>query len=150
MLRNQCLWEALTSPFSKTQACTTLADKQIYLFHVINYCVLFFIFFLFLIHPTHQVIISFPCSLFGFYAFFRQAVSTDFIHWSLGLSSNCKTRFFPFRKNLRSSGRKLSCMFSMNIDTILLSHQARLFFCQIWSLSCRVSFLFTHMFHWVL
>ena len=57
MLTNQCLWEALVSPFSKTQACTTLADKQ-YTYFMLEITVFFY--FLFSVHPTHQVIISFP------------------------------------------------------------------------------------------
>ena len=152
MIRNQCLWETLVSPFSKTQACTTLADKKIYLFHVRNYFVvfLFFIFFISCLSNSSSHSLFF-LSFFCISHLLRRALSTDFILCCLGLSSICKTRFLPFRKNLRSSGRKLSWIFSLNIEAILLYHRARLFFCQIWPFSCSVSFLvFSHMLHCVL
>ena len=79
MLRNQCLWETLVSPFSKTQACTTLADKQIYLFHVRNYCVLFYFFNLVFIQLIKSLSLFLDLCL-DFSPFFRRAVSTDFIH----------------------------------------------------------------------
>ena len=79
MLRNQCLWEALMSPFSKTQACTTLADKQIYLFHVRNYCV-FFIFIYLVFIQLIKSLSRFLDLCLDFSPFFRRAVSTDFIH----------------------------------------------------------------------
>ena len=149
MLRNQCLWEALVSPLSKTQACTTLADKQIYLFHVRKYFVFFF-FFLFSVHPTHQVIISFPWSLFVIFVFFLSEPYQPILFtavWDYRLI--VKLVFLYFGKISGPLG-KICWMLSSNIATILLSHWARLFFFQIWSLSCSVSFLFTHMLHWVL
>ncbi len=80
MLRNQCLWEALMSPFSKTQACTTLADKQIYLFHVRNYCVFYFLFFYLVFIQLIKSLSLFLDLCLDFSPFFRRAVSTDFIH----------------------------------------------------------------------
>ena len=143
MLRNQCLWETLTSPLQRGLWTLLVWPASMYI-HTISWNSLCFFNF------CNQFIIALLASstwLLYLTLFLFLARFIDPNHCCLGLSSIFRIISFPHRKKIISSWRKLSSILDLNMLEISPSHRALLLFCHVWSLSCSILFLISHILH---